>query len=95
MLQVKAVDSEYMESLQSDSEVLTQICQSIIQTDHPFNRFTMGNKETLVNAPKRNGVDYLEELREFHGRYYSANLMCLCVSLEVVSWGNEDPHSSI
>ena len=78
--QVKAVDSEYMEGLQKDSEKISSIMTSLLQPDHPYFGFSCGNRESLVVNPKKQNVDVLAELRKFYDKYYSANLMCLCVS---------------
>ena len=69
-----------MEGLQSDTQKLEAIYISLIQSDHPFNRFTSGNKETLLEK-QEDAEDITQELRKFYEQYYSANLMYLCVSL--------------
>lgn len=78
--EVKAVDSEYMEGLQKDSEKISSIMTSLLQPDHPYFGFSCGNRESLVVNPKKQNVDVLAELRKFYDKYYSANLMCLCIS---------------
>ena len=78
--QVKAVDSEYMEGIQKDSEKICSILTSMLQPNHPYHGFSCGNRESLVVNPKKQNIDTLAELRKFYDKYYSANLMCLCVS---------------
>ena len=46
--QVKAVDSEYEEGLQSDTARIDAICTSLLQPDHPYNMFPCGNKHSLT-----------------------------------------------
>ena len=79
-IQVKAVDSEYMERLQSDTEKILAISQSMIQPNHPYQGFTHGNRGTLIVNPRRQNINMLAGLRKFYEEYYSANIMCLCVS---------------
>lgn len=43
-----------------------------------------GNKKSLVEIPKAQGINVREELLKFHDKYYSANLM----NLVVLSKGN-------
>lgn len=38
-----------------------------------------GNLATLRNEPSKMGIDTRQRLLDFHGRYYSAPLMTLCV----------------
>ena len=79
---MEAVDSEYMEGLQSDTQKLESILISLIQSDHPFNRFTTGNMETLLEKHVKDG-NISQELRKFYEQFYSASCMCLCVSLSI------------
>ena len=69
-----------MERLQSDTEKILAISQSMIQPNHPYHGFTHGNRGTLIVNPKRQNIDMLAELRRFYEEFYSANVMCLCVS---------------
>jgi insulysin len=46
---------------------------------HPLNRFATGNKETLETEPTRRGIDVRRRLLVWHDKYYSANLMTLCI----------------
>ena len=71
--EMKAVDSEFKNSLQSDPERYYQIFQSESNPDSAFNRFTSGSLETL----SKEGI--IEELKAFHTRWYSANVMKLCI----------------
>lgn len=56
-----------------------QILKSICDPNHPFSRFDTGNLETLFDTPKKQGLDTVQELLKFHEKYYSANLMKLCI----------------
>ena len=38
-----------------------------------------GNRETLDTIPKLKGINVRQALLDFHGTYYSANIMALTV----------------
>jgi len=42
--------------------------------DHPFNKFGCGNLKTLGDTPGARN-----DLIEFHKKYYSSSIMCLCI----------------
>lgn len=71
--EMKAVDSEFKNSLQSDPERFFQIFQNESNPESAFNRFTTGSLETL----KKEGI--VEQLKEFHRKWYSSNVMKLCI----------------
>ncbi|BFZ09211.1 hypothetical protein BsWGS_12249 [Bradybaena similaris] len=77
--EVNAVDSENSRNLQSDPWRLFQLDKSLAREDHDFSKYGTGNKETLETIPKSKGLDVREELLKFHSRYYSSNIMGLCV----------------
>ncbi|KAI9770841.1 MAG: Insulinase (Peptidase M16) [Geoglossum umbratile] len=89
--ELRAVDSENKNNLQSDSRRLLQVGKSLSNPDHHYCRFSTGNLETLRDNPKERGIDVREEFMKFHEREYSANRMKLVVlgreSLDVLeSW---------
>ena len=45
----------------------------------PFNRFILGNKETLKDIPAKEDLQVREQMRKFHKKYYSADIMTLCL----------------
>ncbi|KAI9018492.1 Metalloenzyme, LuxS/M16 peptidase-like protein [Phycomyces nitens] len=77
--ELKAVDSEYKKNLQSDTSRILQLSRSLYDSKNPMNIFATGNIETLKEEPERLGLDVRKELLEFHKKYYSANIMKLCV----------------
>ncbi|CAO3590985.1 unnamed protein product [Absidia cylindrospora] len=77
--ELRAVDSEYKKNLQSDAWRVAQIEKTLTDPHHPWHKFETGNLETLMETPKRLGLDVREELLRFHNDYYSANIMRLCV----------------
>jgi insulysin len=73
--EMEAVDSEYNQSLQSDVWRFYSLLQSAVAVkDSCMNRFNCGNKESL----KQEGIR--EALLDFHKKWYSSNIMKLCVS---------------
>jgi len=46
---------------------------------HPWSRFTIGNLKSLKEIPLKKGIDLREELFKWYKKYYSANVMKLCV----------------
>ncbi|KAI8074834.1 Metalloenzyme, LuxS/M16 peptidase-like protein [Gongronella butleri] len=77
--EIRAVDSEHKKNLQSDSWRVAQVEKTLSNKAHPWHKFETGNLETLMESPKRQGLDIRDELLRFHSNYYSANIMKLCV----------------
>lgn len=71
--EMKAVDSEFKNALQSDEDRFFQVFQHESNKKSAFNRFINGSIETL----KKEGI--VDELKEFHAKWYSSNIMKLCV----------------
>mmetsp|Transcript_6485 Transcript_6485/g.11584 ORF Transcript_6485/g.11584 Transcript_6485/m.11584 type:complete len:998 (-) Transcript_6485:512-3505(-) len=76
--ELKAVDSEHQKNLQSDAHRLFQLHKSTAHPLHPYHKFGTGSIETLQDTPERS-VDVRSALLDFHSKYYSANLMRLCI----------------
>ena len=77
--EVQAIDSEFEQAKQADSIRADQVLCELMTDGHPHRRFGWGNALSLVDAPKREGVDVQAELRAFHRAYYSANIMTLAI----------------
>ena len=77
--EIKAVDSENQKNLQSDGWRLDQLDKSTSREDHPYSKFGTGNLKTLKIEPEKLGLNVRDALLEFHSKYYSANLMTLCL----------------
>ncbi|XP_020292220.1 insulin-degrading enzyme isoform X2 [Pseudomyrmex gracilis] len=77
-LELNAINSEHEKNLAVDSWRFTQVEKSSCP-DHSFSKFSTGNKQTLDIIPKQKGIDIRERLLEFHEKYYSANIMALCI----------------
>jgi insulysin len=77
--ELRAVDSEHKKNLQSDCWRVAQVEKSVSNPQHPWHLFETGNLETLMDNPKKLGLDIRQELLKFHDHYYSANIMKLTV----------------
>lgn len=72
--EMKAVDSEFKQSLNSDNYKFWQLVFQNSHEDSYLNGFNCGNMDTL----KQEGIR--SALLAFHKKYYSANIMRLVVS---------------
>lgn len=77
--ELNAIESEHAKNLQSDIFRLYQIEKGRANQDHPFSKFFTGNKATLLDETKKQGIDLREELIKFYQAYYSANQMSFAV----------------
>ncbi|KAJ3674643.1 hypothetical protein LUZ60_005259 [Juncus effusus] len=77
--EIKAVDSENQKNLLADPWRMNQLQKHLCSKDHPYNKFSTGNWETLEVRPKAKGIDTRLELLKFYESNYSANLMQLVV----------------
>nr|WP_217906373.1 insulinase family protein [Vibrio sp. JPW-9-11-11] len=73
----QAVESEYKLKLNDDSRRLFQVHKELVNPDHPFSKFSVGNLETLSD---RDGQSIRDEIVEFHYQTYSADLMTLSLA---------------
>lgn len=73
----QAVDSEYKMKLNDDSRRLYQVHKELINPEHPFSKFSVGNLETLGD---RDGHSIRDEIVDFHFNQYSSDLMTLAVT---------------
>ena len=73
----QVVHSEYVSTLQEDSEQYWAAFQQVLEPDHPWANFITGNADTLADRP---GSDIRSELIQFYKNKYSAHLMKLVVA---------------
>ena len=69
--EVNAVDSEARKNLLDDNWIFQEIFKKTMNSSHPINHFTCGNKDTLK------GDDLRDRVEEFFNKYYSSNIMHL------------------
>ena len=71
--EIKAIDNEFSDNLNDDERRLLQIKLNNMNKDSPFNKFLTGNLKTLSKPNIR------EKLLAFYKKYYSSEIMNLCV----------------
>ncbi|KAL6649880.1 hypothetical protein ACP70R_014104 [Stipagrostis hirtigluma subsp. patula] len=76
--EILAVDSEFNQVLQSDSCRLYQLQSHTCAQGHPLNRFTWGNKKSLVDA-MGSGINLREEILQMYLRNYHGGMMKLVI----------------
>jgi insulysin len=77
--EINAVHSEHEKNLATDVWRIRQVHKSLANPNHPYSKFGTGNKETLMDIPKKNGIDTRMELIKFHDKHYSSNIMTLAI----------------
>lgn len=71
--EINAVNSEHSKNINSDPWRLNGVIRELVQKGHPQSKFGTGNLETL----QKPGL--YAALRQFHDKYYAANMMNLVV----------------
>ena len=69
--ELSAVHAEMVRAKSNDGYLLHGVNRATANPQHPASRFSVGNRQTLVDKP---GSKLHDELVSFHHRYYSANL---------------------
>ncbi|PFH32896.1 rhoptry metalloprotease toxolysin TLN1 [Besnoitia besnoiti] len=77
--ELNAVDSEFRLRLVNDFIRRWHLLHKLANPQHPFNRFSCGNRVSLQETPRALGVDVREALLAFHKQWYSANIMSLVI----------------
>ena len=77
--ELNAIDSENSKNLQNDIFRLYELEKDRVNSNHPFSKFFTGNKSTLLEGTKRQGINLREQLVKFYESYYSANQMSLVI----------------
>ena len=75
--EVKAVDSEFKGRIPDDDWRTDEILHMFASEEHPYSRFTHGNKKSLVTIPKEKGIDVMKRLRIFFDTQYCTKQMTL------------------
>ena len=74
---MKAIESEFQQAKQSDGNRVAQVLSHLMESDHPYARFGWGDARSLEVRPRELGLHMEAELRAFHERFYSANLLTM------------------
>ncbi|GHC28244.1 peptidase M16 [Kushneria pakistanensis] len=91
-----AVNAEYQARLQDDGRRIEDALSQALNPDHPYNRFSIGNLDTLRDHPQ---ASLRDALVAFHDAHYDANTMSLVLtgpqSLETLSAMARDHFSEV
>lgn len=77
--EVLAVNSEHEKNVMSDGWRLNSIEKCTSDPNHAYSKFGTGNKQTLDTIPKEKGKCIRTELLQFHKKFYSSNIMAVCI----------------
>lgn len=78
--EISAVNSEHEKNLATDAWRIRMVNKTLANPNHAYSKFSTGSRQTLLDFPKRYGIDLRAELVAFHDRFYrSGNLMNLAV----------------
>lgn len=78
--EISAVNSEHEKNLASDAWRIRMVNKTIASAHHPYSKFSTGSVKTLLDVPRRSGINLRAELIAFHNQWYrSGNLMNLAV----------------
>ncbi|VDO57026.1 unnamed protein product [Haemonchus placei] len=64
---------------QDDRRRKLQVERFLSKPGHDYGKFGTGNKKTLMDDARKNGIEPREALLNFHKQWYSANIMSLCI----------------
>ncbi|MEP0071593.1 MAG: insulinase family protein [Marinomonas sp.] len=73
-----AVDAEYKAKFKNESRRNNQAFKTLINQDHPYNRFTVGNLDTLKDRPNNPLREQLLSL--YKANYYAENMALVMVA---------------
>ncbi|MFV0574011.1 MAG: insulinase family protein [Vibrio sp.] len=74
----QAVESEFRLKLKDDMRRLYQVHKEVVNPEHPFAKFSVGNVDTLSDLLDENGnptTSIRDEIIDFYRQQYSADLM--------------------
>ncbi|XP_050431882.1 insulin-degrading enzyme isoform X2 [Adelges cooleyi] len=77
--EINAVNSEHEKNVADDFWRLAQLEKNAADSNHAYNQFGTGTKETLWDNPNSRNISVRDKLLEFHSKWYSSHLMFLSV----------------
>lgn len=78
----QAIHSEYKLKLKDDSRRIQQVHKQTVNPEHPFHKFSVGNRHTLSDLPQR---PIREELLQFWHDNYQARFMTLVLVSDIAT----------
>ncbi|XP_051155398.1 insulin-degrading enzyme-like [Leptopilina boulardi] len=79
--EIKCINFENEKALEFNVEFnnYIQLEHSSANPNHPYSQINKGSLETLDIIPKQKNIDVLQEVVNFHNKWYSSNIMTLSV----------------
>lgn len=77
-----AVESEYVNTLTRSEFRLENLKVALSERGHPYKIFSCGNRDSLINEPKKMNLSSYAGLHSFFRRYYYAENMFLVLKTE-------------
>eukprot|EP00746_Dinoflagellata_sp_MGD_P005469 gnl/MRDRNA2_/MRDRNA2_110582_c0_seq1.p1 gnl/MRDRNA2_/MRDRNA2_110582_c0~~gnl/MRDRNA2_/MRDRNA2_110582_c0_seq1.p1 ORF type:complete len:1183 (-),score=255.04 gnl/MRDRNA2_/MRDRNA2_110582_c0_seq1:27-3515(-) len=68
--EVHAIESEHAKNVQNPTQRTYEVMQSLADSRSPVSWFSTGDLETLINEPRKKGLDTVEELKKFFKENY-------------------------
>ena len=75
--EINNIDAEFKEKQLDELRKVNDVIKSTCNPNHPFSRFSVGNKEIFSQFTT---AQLVSMLRDFHGQRYCAANMALCIS---------------
>lgn len=72
----EAIHAEYKLKLRDDSRRIQQVHKETSNSEHPYHKFAVGNRQTLSDLPER---PVINELLEFWHEHYQAQYATACI----------------
>lgn len=77
--EINNINSEYERNMSNDYYRIMHIEKFFAKPNNPFSFFSTGNVKSLKTIPEEKNINVHLELVKFFQKWYSANLMTLCV----------------
>lgn len=80
--EIKPIDTEFVESLNSDAIRVETLFSHLCNSDHPFHKFMQGNRKSLIDDTKAKNINVHQQLHEFHQKYYQPENIVVVVQAQ-------------
>ena len=84
--EIKPVDTEFIEASCDDDVRVQLLLSHFANVQHPINKFSFGNRKSLITDPLTKGLNVRHKLVEFFNHYYKPeNIVVVVQSQESLS----------
>ncbi|KAK0409239.1 hypothetical protein QR680_004426 [Steinernema hermaphroditum] len=73
-IEIESVDSEFRNKEKDDDRRMVQLCRVLSRPGHDFRKFSVGNRQTLLDIPKSKVLRIHEEVVKFFKEHYSSDV---------------------